>query len=202
MAENIKGLIEKIQQEGIKAAEDKSRDIEAAARAKAEKIIKDARTQADAMRTQSERDCARMQESAETALRQAGRDLVLSLHIEINAVLDRLTRGSVKETMPPAALAKIIQDLIMKGVHQGEGEVIISLSEQDCDQVKKSLHAQVNGEIRKGITLRSSSDIAAGFIISYDSGKSHYDFSDAALAEYMGRFLRPHLAALLKSTVT
>ncbi|MCG8430804.1 MAG: hypothetical protein MJA29_06510 [Candidatus Omnitrophica bacterium] len=201
MAENIQGLIEKIQQEGIKAAENKAQEIEAAARAKAGQIIKDAQVQADALRARSEKDCARMKESGETALRQSGRDLMLSLRKEINAVLDRLTRDAVKETLPPEALVKLVQNLIKESAHAKEG-IIVSVSEKDAEPVKKHLHALLRGELKKGVTLRSSNDIGAGFIISYDNGNSHYDFTDAALAEYIARFLRPHLAELLKSVAT
>ena len=46
MAEEIKELIEKIQQEGIQIAEDKARQIEAQAREQAEEILLEAKQQA------------------------------------------------------------------------------------------------------------------------------------------------------------
>ena len=47
MAEQIKDLIEKINQEGIKAAEEKARQVEEAAKQKADEILAKAKLEAE-----------------------------------------------------------------------------------------------------------------------------------------------------------
>jgi len=49
MAEEIRDLIEKINQEGIKAAEEKAQNIEAAAKQRADNILSHARLEAEEM---------------------------------------------------------------------------------------------------------------------------------------------------------
>jgi vacuolar-type H+-ATPase subunit E/Vma4 len=46
--------------------------------------------------------------------------------------------------------------------------------------------------------VQPSEDISSGFIISYDQGKSYFDFSDKALAEYIAGYLKPQLSEILK----
>ncbi|PIW68507.1 MAG: V-type ATP synthase subunit E, partial [Candidatus Omnitrophica bacterium CG12_big_fil_rev_8_21_14_0_65_42_8] len=53
-------------------------------------------------------------------------------------------------------------------------------------------------EAKKGIVVRASDEISVGFTISFDAGKSQYDFTDKALAEYIGVYLKPKLSEILK----
>jgi vacuolar-type H+-ATPase subunit E/Vma4 len=57
--------------------------------------------------------------------------------------------------------------------------------------------ARLREETGKKIIVRPSGDISHGFSISFDSGKSCYDFSDKALAEYIGTYLKPRLNRIL-----
>ena len=88
MAEEIKDLISKIKNEGIKAAENKAAQIELEARALADKIIKDARLGADKIIKDSRRDAEKSRGSTEALLKQSGRDVILSLKKEIVSMLD------------------------------------------------------------------------------------------------------------------
>ena len=51
------------------------------------------------------------------------------------------------------------------------------------------------------VVCREVQDIRAGFVISYDGGKSQWDFSDKALAEYIGSCLNPKLNVILEEAV-
>jgi vacuolar-type H+-ATPase subunit E/Vma4 len=93
-------------------------------------------------------------------------------------------------------LSKILSSLIKN--YSAKENVIISLNKEDLRKLEKGLLDTLKEEVRKGITLRPSDDIQAGFIISYDSGKSYYDFTDTALAEYIGLHLKPKLKEILE----
>ena len=47
--------------------------------------------------------------------------------------------------------------------------------------------------------LKPAEDILGGFTISFDSGKSQFDFTDQALAEYIGQYLKPKLEEILQA---
>lgn len=196
MAEDIRNLIEKIQQEGIKVAEDKAQEIESQARRQAEEIIKKAKAEAEKQISDAKEQIARAKESSKVLLKQAGRDLILGLKKEINAILDKAIVSAVQQALSPQELAKILTTLIEN--YSGKGEIVVSLSKEDLEKLEKGLLAALTQEAKKGITLRQSEDIQAGFIISYDAGKSHYDFTDVALAEYIGSFLKPKLKEILQ----
>ena len=202
MAEDIKNLIEKIQQEGIKIAEDKAKEIEARARKEAGRILQEAQDKAEKLSSDANERISKMQEKQKTLLAQAGRDLLLVLRKEINASLDKLVGLEVKNTLTPDLLTKIISELIKGYSGKSEGQIAVSLRKEDLELLEKGLLHKLQEEVKKGLTLKAGDDIQAGFVISYDGGKSQCDFSDKALAEYIGAYLKPKLAELLKGATT
>jgi len=199
MNEDIKGLIEKIQQEGVKAGEDKARDIEGQAERRARAIVEEAKKQAEQIVAEANNRAAKLEESGKATLEQAGRDLLLSLRKELNAMLDKLIVSHLREALTPQELAKIIAGLIKNasGKEPAE-EIIVALNKQDLEKLGRAFLSKLRSETEKGITLKASEDIRAGFLISYDGGKSHYDFTDQGLADYIGTYLKPQLAQLLQ----
>lgn len=199
MAEDIKGLIEKIQQDGINVAQAKAKEIESAARKNAEEVLAKARNEAEKIINDAKDKARETQESTTVLLKQAGRDLILGLRKEINILLNKIAVLVVRHALAPEELVKIISGLI-KEHHLKEGEnVVVSLRKEDLEKIEKWLFAELSEKIKKGITLKSSEDITGGFIISFDSQKSHYDFSDKALADYISVHLKPKLSQILKT---
>ncbi len=200
MAEEIKHLIEKIQEEGIRVAEDKAKEIEAEAKRQAASLLEKAKAEAQKFITEGKEKVSRMEESAKASIRQAGRDLLLSLKEELQRMLERLVQSSVAETLSPSEMAKILQELIKKFAGHGKEDIWISLKKEDEEKLEKEFLARLKEETKRGIVLKPSQDIQGGFIISFDAGKSHFDFTDRALAEYLGTFLKPHLNQILSGT--
>ena len=199
MAEDIKELIEKIQQEGVEAAEEKARAIEEQAAAEAKAIVAKAKAEAEKSLLDAKGAILKMEESSRVALKQAGRDLILGLKKEIRDMLDRLIGISLRQALTAEEMAKIISVLIKEHkAKEPSGDILISLPKDDLVKIEKSFLAGLNEQAKKGITLKPSEEITGGFTISYDNGKSHYDFTDKALAEYLGFYLRPRLKEILK----
>lgn len=197
MAQDIKNLIEKIQQEGIQAAENKAKDIEGKAQQKANDIIAKAKDQADKIISEAKEQVAKMEESGKVSLKQTGRDLLISIRREIGAMLDKIIIANVRESLKPEELIKIIAAIIKESQVKDKDQIIISLKKEDKEKIEKGLLAELKEEVKKGIVLRPSDDISGGFIISYDAGKSHFDFTDKALAEYFSLYLKPKIGQML-----
>lgn len=202
MAEDIKNLIEKIQQEGIKIAQDKAKEIETQAAKVAERLLQEAKDQAERFISEAKERVSKMEEKQKTLLVQAGRDLLIVLRKEIDAVLDKLISLEVKNALTPSVLTKVITELVENYGGQSEGRAIVSLRKEDLELLEKSFLHKLQEEVKKGISLKAADDIQAGFVISYDGGKSQCDFSDQALAEYIGSYLKPKLAELLKAAAS
>lgn len=198
MAEELKNLIDKIQQEGVVAAQKKAKEIEGEAERRAEEIVRKAEAQAKKTLEEAREKIAKDQAAAEATLKQAGRDLVLALKKEIGLLLQKLVMADLRRALTPEELAGSIVTLIKNYSGPSQKDVVVSLKEEDVKKLAEGFLGQLKKEAKKGITLRSSDEVSAGFIISFDEGKSHFDFTDKALAEYLSGYLRPRLAALLK----
>ncbi|MBN3039071.1 MAG: hypothetical protein JW869_06645 [Candidatus Omnitrophica bacterium] len=201
MAEDIKGLIDKIQQEGIKAAEEKAREIEDKANQRAQGIIEEAEQKAARLIDNARDEVAKMEKNSRVSLEQVGRDLLLSLHEEINAMLKKIALAQVQSALGPEEMSKIIGALIKEMNRAKEGQVVVTLGEKDLKKVEQGILHKLGSQIKKELTLKPSGEISGGFIISYDGSKSHFDFTDKALAEYLSARLKPKLAELIQQAV-
>lgn len=199
MAQEIKDLIAKIQQEGIQAAEEKARQIKAEADHSSLKIISEAKIEAARIIQQANTDAQRLNDSTHASLKQAGRDLLISLRREINSMLDNLIKADTRQALTVNELLKIIEALIKNAPLSLGSEIIISLNPLDKEKLEKEFFRQLAEKTKKQITLKSANGMDSGFIISFDAGKSIFDFSDIALTEYIGSFLKPELGKILKS---
>ena len=201
MAEELKDLIEKIQTEGIKAAEEKAQAIRKEAEDRSAAIIAKAKQDAERLVADA-RDRARKDEEAlRSSLKQAARDTILTLKQDITALLDKVIQGHVQRALTGEEMARMILGLVKGCGGDRKDKIIISLRKDEAAHIEKALLAELGAELRKGITLKGSSDIRGGFLISFDSGTSSYDFTDRAIAEYIASILKPELGALLKEAV-
>jgi V/A-type H+-transporting ATPase subunit E len=201
MAEEIKSLIEKIQQDGIKVAEEKAKEIEDQAKKEADLILKNARVESESLISEAKDNLAKMEQSQKALLAQAGRDLVLTLKKEINAMLERLILQEIQGSITPEVMADILGQIIKEQSKLGKEDIIVTLKKEDLNKLEKNFLARLKEEAKKGIVLKPSEEVRAGFLISFDNDKSDYDFSDQALSEYIGTYLKPKLAELLKNAL-
>lgn len=198
MSEELKGLIEKIQIEGVQAAEEKAKAIIDEARRQAAAILEKANRDTQKLMQEANERIAKSEGAGRLALQQAGRDTMISLKKEINSLLDKIMRASIQEALKPVELGKIIAGLIKEIGHKHTEGVEITLKKEDIEKIDKGFLNELKDEIKKGVVLRPSDGISAGFLISFDSGKSHFDFTDKALADYLVNYLKPKLQEILK----
>jgi len=197
MTENIKDLIKKIQEEGINSAEEKARLIEEEAISKSKGIIEEALAKAKSISKKAEEDALRTKESTMVLLNQASRDVLLTLKKEIGLLLNKVVVTEVSKALDQEELQNIIFALIKDIGERESKDVVLTMSERDLEKLKKYFHNKLSDFLQRNIVLKSSDDISAGFVISYDKDKSHFDFTDKALAEYIGKYLKPKLKDIL-----
>jgi V/A-type H+-transporting ATPase subunit E len=201
MAEEIRDLIEKINQEGIRAAEEKARNIEAAANQRADEILSRARQEAEEMVAAARDRIRREDETGKILLAEAGRDLLLSLRKEINAMLGRIVVTEVRDALTPEALSRIIAEAVRHYSAGEDSDITVVLKKEDLSIIEKHFMNRLGGEIKKTILLKPSDEIPGGFTISFDNGRSCHDFSDRALADYIGTYLKPKLNSILQESL-
>lgn len=197
MAQEIKDLIAKIQQEGIQAAEVQAAKIKAEAERVSLKIISEAKIEAQRIIEQANNQARKLDDSTQAALKQAGRDLLISLRQEIISMLDRLIKLDLRQVLTAEELSGIIATLIKNAPLSLGSQIIVSLNKQDKDKLEQGFLRKLVEATKKPIVLKSADGIDSGFVISFDAGKSIFDFSGQALSDYIcGRF-RPELNKIL-----
>ena len=201
MSEEIKGLIEKIQKEGIDEAHLKARQIEEQAKTKAASIIDEAKLAAQKIISNATQDARKTQESTSVALSQAARDMLLSLRRQINEILGKIITTKIHEALSADELSKIIINFIKENAAKSKEDIVISIPRHDAHKLE-GLIGELIGHIKKGVIINPADDLQAGFLISFDAGRSQFDFSDKALAEYIGTYLKPKLKETLQQATS
>ncbi|MCD4780216.1 MAG: hypothetical protein K8S27_06695 [Candidatus Omnitrophica bacterium] len=201
MAQQIQQLIDRIKEEGVHAAEQKAVQLEKESQQQARQIIEDARNQAEKMIADAREDIEKLQQASHMALQQSARDMLLTLKKELQAVLQHIVARDVRDTLSVENMMRVIQSLVESESAQAQGEIELVLNESDVKALKDGFLARLQKEIKNNIVIKSADDIHKGFNISFDQGRSSFDFSDESLAEYLGAFLNNQLALIIKESM-
>ena len=199
MSQQVQELIDKIKIEGVQAADKKAKEIESNAQAAAQKMIADAEAKAKHIISDARVQAEKTKESTEMALKQSARDTLLALRKKIEGVLQKVVAKEIKDSLSPEQLAGILKEVIKGAAVDNAVEVV--LNPADCDKIKKGFMAKLQKEIKQPITFRSNDGITSGFTISFDEGKSCFDFSDASLIAYLSSYLNEQVAGLLEEKI-
>ena len=197
MAQEIKDLIAKIQQEGIQVAQEQAAQIKAQADRAAMKTISEAKIEAQSIIEQANIQAKKLDDSTRAVLKQAGRDMLINLRQEIVSMLDRLIKMDLRQSLTAQELSGIISILIKSAPLTLGSQIIVSLNQLDKDKLEQGFLKQLVEETKKSIVLKSTDGIDSGFVISFDAGKSIFDFSGQALSDYICGRLRPELNKIL-----
>jgi V/A-type H+-transporting ATPase subunit E len=200
MEVQLKELIDKIKNDGVKDAEAKAAAIIKEAEAKSEEIIAKAKKEASQFISKAKEDAQRNEQSGKEALRQAGRDLVLNLQATITELFDTILKKEVAGAMDSKILVETISSLITSW----KGDVSnlkVLLSEKDFAAVEKVLMSKLAEQVKKGLEIKASKTLEAGFFVSVKDGSAYHNFSAEGIAEVLSEYLNPKISALLKEGV-
>ena len=199
MTQQVQELIDKIKTEGIQTANVQAEEIKQQAQAQAKKIVEAAKDQARQIMLEAENQTKKVRESTTMILRQASRDTMLALRKEINNLLHIIIAADVKESLTPDKLGDILRLVIEKAVESKDTSIVnLEVNEKDLAILKESFIAKLKNELKGSVKLKSSNDVSGGFVISYDEGKSSFEFTDENLAGYLSSFVNSHVSSLLK----
>ena len=189
MSEDIQGLLEKINREGVEKARAEGERILSEARAQAEAVVREAENAAAKKAAEAERGAKVYADGAEQTVRQAVRDLVSRVEQSIQALLENLLAKDVDLAL---ADEKTVAAVASEAVREtaGSGEFTAS------SRTAAMLRAQLASLGSFKVVVDES--VGSGFSVKVDGGRVEHDFTAKAIAEELSRRLRPDLAALLK----
>ena len=198
MAEELQGLLNRIQQDGIEKSEAERAKIVADAEAKAAKIIADAEAKADAVVKDAEAQSAALEKKAKESIRQAARDVVIALKSEMQDRLNRVAKNAVGEALTPEQMAGIVQEMVKSYAANPTDNIEILLPEGSRNRLESGLMNALAADLRDRAKILGEPELEGGLQIGFHDGEVFLDFSDDALADRICSYIGPKLSAILK----
>ena len=108
MEVELKNIIDKIKQEGVEEAEKRGAEIVSKAHAEAGALLDGAKKEKEEIIKRAEDDAAKLKKNTEEALRQASRDVVLSLRENILKLFDNIIKRDVAGQLSPDVMKEML----------------------------------------------------------------------------------------------
>ena len=203
MAEELQGLLKRIKEEGISQVEAEKKAMMEKAENEANAILEEARKQADAMLKEAEASAQQTRERGEEALRQASRDLRISVRDALKKELEAAIKLEIKSTLNKDTMTGII-DRMISVFEQQKGEVTgieVLLSDSDKNDLEGFFTEKFTGRLKDGVVLKPSTAIEAGIQIGTKGDNLFVDFTDDALTEMLCEYLNPRISKLVQESM-
>lgn len=195
----LQELIDQIKKDGVEEAQKQADAILLDAKNKAQKIVADAEAQAEKLLATAKLENEKMVKSSEDAIRQAGRNLLISFRESIAKQLNAIVNEQVNGVYSKEGLAKIITSVIENWTNKPEAEDIsVLVNSADLKELEEGLLGFVKEKLLKGVTLKANDNFDGGFRIANQNGGAYYDYSTEAVVQMLSNYLSPKVTALLK----
>ena len=190
MSEELQGLLEKINREGVEKAQVRSGEIIAAAEAEARRLVAAAQKEAAQRRAEAEKAAADYAARAEVTVRQAARDTVREVERAVTGLLENLLAKDVDAALArPERVAELVTGVLKDMA--GPAEVALPPA------LAQTLRAQLAAE--KNLTIVPDESVRTGFSVKIDGGRVEHAFTGPVVAAELARRLRPDLAKLVRA---
>lgn len=201
MAEELQSLLDKIHHDGIQKAEAERDRLLTEARKQADEILRQAQAEADKMRQNAENDSAALEKRAESAIRQAARDVMLALKSELKRRLEAIVKDNLDQALTPEFMAGIITELV-NGIKDnpeqaGSATLGVMVAPAVLTRLEKHLAASLGRDFAEKVEIFPNAAVGRGLKISTTGKQIFYDLSDAALTEMICAYAGSRVGAIL-----
>jgi len=108
----LQELIDKIKSDGVASAENEAKRIISEAEEKAQHILSDAQKKADALMQTAKAENSRMEKASIDAIRQAGRNVLISFRYSIISQLNAIIKKDASAALSSDVLKTLIPELL------------------------------------------------------------------------------------------
>lgn len=189
MSEDLQGLLEKINRDGVEKARREADAIVAEAKAKAAEIVKAANDEAAKAKADAQKSADDYVQRAANTVKNAARDTIKEVELAVTALLENILAKDVDKALADEKTAGALVEEAVKGL---VGAVEVAAPAKLVPSLKAQLAAQQNVKVVLDDTL------GAGFSVKLDGGRVEHAFTTDVIAGELAKRLRPDLAALLK----
>ncbi|UOY07176.1 hypothetical protein L0P88_01170 [Muricauda sp. SCSIO 64092] len=195
MSENtLEKLIATLKSEAIEAADNEAVNIVESAHAQAKKIIKEAEAKREELLGNAEKEAQATLIKGEGALKQAARDLTVSVRNDLLQLLKTVLEKEVEAQFTPKLMEQAITNTI---ANVGSG-VTLTLSKNVETELAKTVQKQLQAMDNLDSIITDPSLLKGFSITKTDQGWS-YQISPNAVAELLNAHLSPKWVNLLKN---
>ncbi len=180
MEMQINELVSAIKKEGVDAAQAEADKIIAEANEKAAVIIAKAQSEADAEVRKAQADIEVLKQSAKTTAEHAKRDAMLCFKKSVQSEFELLLGANAQKAVNTDVLAK----LILAAISDDEPANYTA----EVAEITEGLKAQLKSELEKGLEIKVSPAVKAGFKLTAKDGSGYFDCSDEELENILAPF--------------
>lgn len=202
MAEELQGLLDRIQKEGFRKVEDEKAKILLEATEKASGIIAEARREAEELTRKAKADAEVEKQRAEAAIRQSARDILIRLREELLLRLRNVVKDISSQAMTPDLMAEIIRKTVAAYLAGKDGraeqQIELMLARKDLDSISEKLCASLAGDLKARPEISLGGDFSSGLKIGFKGGDVFLDFSDGAIADLLCAYVGTKLASIIE----
>ena len=195
----LQELIEQIKKDGVEAAEAQAAAMLESAKAEAEKIVSDAKAQAEKIIADAKNENEKAVKSGEDAIRQAGRNLLISFRESVTRELNTIIGENVSAVYSSDTLSQLIVKAVEDWTSKPDAdEITVILSSEDLSKLETTIREALKSKMLTGVTLKANDNFDGGFRIAVNSDGAYYDYSKEAVVDMLSNYLSPKITALLK----
>lgn len=195
----LQELIDQIKKDGVESAEAEAAAVLDSAKREAERLISDAQAQADKILLNAKTENERIVKSSEEAIRQAGRNLLISFRESVARELRAITSENVSAVFSSEAMAGLIVSAVESlAGNPDSGDLSVVLNSKDLEKLEENILGGLKNKMLGGVTLKANDNFDGGFRIAVNNGEAYYDYSADEVVDMLSNYLSPKVTALMK----
>lgn len=195
----LQELIDQIKKDGVETAKAEAEAIVNDAKAEAEKIIQNAKAEAEKLMQNAKAENERTVCAGEDAIRQAGRNLLISFRDSVSRELNAIVGENVKAAYSSEAFVQLVVKAVESWTGKPEAEDLsVVMNSADLAKFEESIVAALKERMSGGVTLKANDNFDGGFRIAVNGGSAYYDYSAESVCDMLSGYLSPKVTELLK----
>jgi F0F1-type ATP synthase membrane subunit b/b' len=160
MDTNLHSLIERIQREGVSAAEKEASRIVSEAQSQAEASLKAAEEKGSLIVRKAEDEGEKFRQRGIESLEHASRDMLLEIVVRIEKIFTRIIEDCASESLKEAFMRELITKMIDRFVDEkADRGIEVFVNPEEAEALKQHVHASYAAELAGKATIMADEDV-------------------------------------------
>lgn len=188
MAEELQGILDRINADGIAKADAERNAIISKAQADAAKIIADAKAQAAEIIKNANSEADAFRKRAENALVQASRDIKIALKGELESRINQAVGNAASAALTGEFMAELIREAANKFISSPNDELTVSCAIKDVEKLDAALKGALADSLVKEPEILGVSSVRGGLELTLRDGAFCIDFTTDAINDLFSAY--------------